>query len=92
MRIYKYVLSRVSEQRLLLPPSAKVLCVQAQHNEPCAWVLLEPDLEKRERLIRCYGTGHELPSQPGRYLGTVLVDNDTLVLHYLDADNQPGAA
>jgi hypothetical protein len=74
--IFKYQLSCVPEQTLMLPFNAKILCVQMQSDTITLWAShdlnLEESIGKEPRTIALYGTG-ELVTDclPNKYLGTV---------------------
>ena len=76
--IWKYIIRPVDH--ISMPEDAEILCVQMQGDKPCIWVLLDPTKEKRTRLIRSYGTGHPIPEDPGRYIGTFQM-KDGLIFH-----------
>ena len=68
----------------LLPKGAKPLSVHIQNGGPCLWSLVDPDAEKSEQAFHIAGTGHDLPENIGAFVGTFLVQNDTLVFHVFE--------
>ena len=80
--IWKYEVNPYSEQRL--PKGAEVLSVQVQKDKPCIWVLVDPSNEKELRVFRVYGTGHELPDNPGKFIGTFQLFDGDLVFHVFE--------
>jgi hypothetical protein len=82
--VYKYPLSldgRVVE--LELPEGAEPLCVGLQFREPMLWARVETNkLDHRLRRFRIAGTGH--PNADGKYLGSLLIDEGSLVFHVFD--------
>jgi hypothetical protein len=74
-----------SQQNILLPVGAQILCVQTQHGIPQLWALVDPETPDREaHWIGVYGTGHDVPSDPGRYVGTFQLADGALVFHVFD--------
>ena len=68
--IYKYPLNAV-ETVIRVPGGARLLTIQIQGETPHVWVLVDTDATRRITMVlTIYGTGHELPSQPGEYVGT----------------------
>jgi hypothetical protein len=70
-----------------MPIGAEVLCVQTQNNLPCLWALVSPDpgeLGYEHRHFRTYGTGHYMPDNPGKYIGTFQLNNGVLVFHVFE--------
>lgn len=83
--IHKYPLDITNSVILLrLPQHAELLTVVVQRGVPTLWALVETENAVVDRYIWCFGTGRHLPKPLGKYLGTVLLFVDTLVLHYFD--------
>lgn len=70
--IFKYALANAATVggALSVPDGAKPLCVQMQNNIPCLWMLVDSERPHVMRRFAVYGTGHELPQNPGEYVGT----------------------
>lgn len=51
--------------------------------------LVDPTAPEERRYFDVYGTGHPMPADPGRYLGTAHLDNGALVLHVFDREDRP---
>ncbi len=85
--IFKYELTPGEvRQAIELRVDAKILSVGNQGERFMVWVELDPDREPQERFFTVYGTGHPLPDDPGRYIGTAQFANGRLVFHaYEDA-------
>lgn len=67
--VYKYKLNM--DGSVELPPNAEILHVNHQDGEPYIWALVDKDAKPGvERHIRVYGTGHDIPDNPGRYINT----------------------
>ena len=82
-RIWKYNLHPLSSQ-IMAPRGSRVLCVQAQHGTPRLWVEVYPDEPVEPYPLAVYGTGHEIPDDPGRYIGTFQIDDGAFVFHVYD--------
>lgn len=80
--IWKYPIG--TETEIEMPEFAQVLSVQVQNGEPFIWVLVNPDLARTMRRFVTYGTGHQLPSNPGMYLGTFQLSQLGLVFHLFE--------
>lgn len=67
-----------------VPVGAKILTIQEQNGEPQIWMLVDPDAPKCKRRFLSYGTGHEMPDDPGQYVGTFQLKDDGLVFHVFE--------
>ena len=82
MKIFKYTLVPCETQTLQLPRNAQMLAVQFQHGDAQLWALVDETEEARElRGIAVYGTGHKIPPNPGRHLGTFQLEGGALAFH-----------
>lgn len=70
--IWKYELSVLCKNELMIPQGGKILSLQMQCEEPCIWVQVDPDATLELRVFRIVGTGQKW-SVPVRdtYIGTV---------------------
>ena len=68
--------------------SRAVMKTALQYGTPCMWYQADGTAEKREYFIKAIGTGHDWEDTLSmeQYIGTVLLDEDTLVLHYFIMD------
>lgn len=80
--IWKYEISPCC--KIQVPKNGKVLTVQVQRNQPCLWILVDPNAKKEVRKFVTYGTGHEIKYENGKYIGTFQIDNDNLVFHVFE--------
>ena len=78
--IWKYEVSPVTE--LDMPAGAEVLDLQVQNGVPAMWALVDPNAVKVKRFFRMYGTGHEMPNNPGKYVRTFQTQG--LVFHVFE--------
>lgn len=70
-----------------MPAGARILSAAAQNERICIWALVDPAACSMPRKVRVYGTGHSVPSEPGRFLGTALLQGGALVMHVFDAED-----
>lgn len=69
---------------LSIPQGSKVLCVQAQNNEPQMWVLVDIGQFNVSRTFRVYPTGIEFDAAGLAYVGTFQVNDGSLVFHVFE--------
>lgn len=81
--IYKYPVRVLGFQTVKIAAGGKILTAQAQDGGIYLWV----EVDKRNALnyqyigVRVFGTGHEMPDNPGSYLSTVQLIEEGLVFH-----------
>jgi hypothetical protein len=82
--IYKYPLSFARLQSVSMPKGANILCVQLQRGTACLWAVVDPCVaENRQRTLVMIPTGEEF-EVAGIYIGTIQMDQETVVLHVFD--------
>jgi hypothetical protein len=81
--IWKWTLR--PETTINMPHGAKLLAVQEQRGEAQLWALVDPGAKTYPRTFRVYGTGHDLPDDPGQYVGTFQMNGGALVFHVFEA-------
>lgn len=64
-------------------PVTKILAVKVQYGTPAIWYEIDDTLPAKNVVIYVVGTGHDMHFIPAgaRYIDTVLMYNDSLVLH-----------
>lgn len=72
MKVIKYIIKLTDYFTLQLPLNAKILCCQTQKENPCLWILCDPEAELEDRNFRLAGTGHS-------------IDEDILDLIFIDS-------
>jgi hypothetical protein len=80
--IWKWTLTQATT--IDMPQGAQVLDVQVQHGEPQLWALVDPNAPKVKREFNVYGTGHDLPHNPGTYVGTFQMQGGAFVFHVFE--------
>jgi hypothetical protein len=83
-RVYKFPLTLGDWTSVPMPEGADVLCVQVQHGEPFVWARITVGNPPILRHFRIAGTGHDLGSNVGRYVGTFQMAGGGLVLHVFE--------
>jgi hypothetical protein len=83
--IWKFVVPRPDNDncsRIAMPRQAHIRAVQMQNAEMCIWAEVEDLQEKEYRYFYIFGTGHQMPNEPGlTYIGTVQIYDGKLVFH-----------
>jgi hypothetical protein len=82
--IHKQKLGEGTEKKFSAPPGAVVLTVQYVLDTLCVWYIVDPDLAPTHLYtLNIYGTGWELPDNPGKYITTV-IDSKGYVWHIFE--------
>lgn len=84
--IWKEKLAIVDVQHVLIPFESEILTVQIQNGEPYIWFLCDEKRLKNRKEIRICGTGHPVPDNIGRYIGTFQLYDLGLVFHVFEGD------
>ncbi len=86
MPIWKYQIPVKDEFKIEMPSGAQVLTVDTQSNQPCIWVMVDPNALEEFRPFRLVGTGHPCNDvSADQYIGTFQVSGGALVFHLFDA-------
>ncbi len=85
-QIWKFPITDPSYVTLELPKGAIVLTIQMQHNVPCIWVLVNPEVEKETRYFKVIGTGHPIEDDLATisYINTFQMHGGDLVFHLFE--------
>lgn len=84
MQVWKFPISP-DRPWIEMPKGAQLLSVATQRGYPCLWALVDPHAPKVKRKIETYGTGWDLPANPGKFVGTFLSpDGGSIVFHVFD--------
>lgn len=87
---YKYHLTPDVVNEIGVPEGARILCAHAQYGNPTIWALVDPAAPLKRRRIAVYTTGGKMEDPEGAYVGTVMLYDETLVLHVFDLGEVPG--
>lgn len=79
--IWKYRLPLTSVGTIRMQRNATVLKVDKQQESLCLWAMVDTEADTEEVTFTIVGTGHKFSTTLGTYVGTVLVHNDSIVLH-----------
>lgn len=85
MKVFKYPLEVTDRQHITMPIGAEILSVQAQNGNLCLWAKVDPAAQSEVRTFHVSGTGHDLPNDAGKYVGTAQMLGGALVWHVFDA-------
>jgi hypothetical protein len=81
--VWKYPLQVADEQTIYVPSDPRVLHLEMQHQQPCMWLLVDPEKERMKMKIRIIGTGWApVDTTLWVYLGTYMEQGGRLVWHY----------
>ena len=73
MKIWKYRLTRVQPKtRHTMPRGARIISADTQRGTVTIWAVVDPSAETVTRTIAMYGTGPDLPDDPGEFIASVL--------------------
>lgn len=71
--------------KIVVREGYKVLSVMIQRGQICMWVEFDPEEAHEIVEISIYGTGVDMPDEPGKFIGSVMSADNSLVFHiYLD--------
>jgi len=65
-------------------PAGEILAVQVQQDILTMWSIGELSEGVDARQFAVYGTGHALPADPGKYIGTAQMMDGALVWHVFE--------
>lgn len=69
--IYKYQLEIADEQSVMIPNGYQIALVGLDPNGvPCIWAIVDPERSAAEETIRIVGTGHPIPPNVRRHIGS----------------------
>lgn len=86
LKVYKYSVPAADCFELDLPTGAQILTVKTQYGKSQLWALVDPEAKTQKRIFRLAGTGHAVtePSEKLAYIDTILLFDDSLVLHLFE--------
>lgn len=89
--IWKYELRAENSQIIEMPLGAEILTVMVQGVIPCLWVRTDPNknMKTEGRGIVTHGTGHDVPSTTGQYIGSYQLLGGSLVFHVFEQKEAP---
>lgn len=69
---------------IAMPGNSKIISIALQYETPCLWALVRSDNPRCRRRIRVIGTGHDIKGVLGEPIGSVVLAQGSLVLHFFD--------
>lgn len=93
--VWKFPLEIKDRQKLEVPKDARFRAMQTQGDgpiaQPCLWLECDDDPEVQTETLEVVtvGTGHPIPDEPLKYLGTYQVLSGDFVGHVYVVDNDP---
>lgn len=91
--VYKYPVTMEDHFALDLPEGSRLLSVQAQHDIPQLWALVDAEQKRLERrFFRVAGTGHPISEPPDRlrHVGSFQLIGGALVFHLFEISSPKG--
>ncbi len=82
--IWKFELEITDEQKISMPKNAKILSVQAQHDRPCVWAIVDDKEILEDRFFIIHGAGHPCNGGFSKFIGTFQVHSGRLVFHLFE--------
>lgn len=82
--IWKYKIPIQETFTLDIPEGAEFLTLQTQAGEPCMWWNVEQQAFCVPRRFVIYGTGFDLPEDPGLYRGTFQIAGGAFIWHLFE--------
>lgn len=67
-----------------MPAGAELLSVREQGEAICLWALVDPEAAVEVRRFVGYGTGHLVPDEPLKFLGTAHLQRGALVFNVFE--------
>jgi hypothetical protein len=86
-KVWKFELTQ-SDNKISLPFISQFLSVKVQNGAICLWALVEDTNHIVDRRVLLIGTGHPVPEDGVSYIDTVLLHDDSLVLHAFEVLQQ----
>jgi hypothetical protein len=84
VKIWKWQLDLTDTQGLSMPVGAEILSVQVQDRDIQLWALVDETQPNEWRFFAIHGTGQAMPEKPGKFLGTVQLNSNLVVLHVFE--------
>jgi hypothetical protein len=72
---------------LKIPKGARILKLALQYGKPTLWVLVDGSADEEVRRFRFILTGCSLPTDGGKYIDTLFLENDGFVVHLFETTN-----
>ena len=83
-QIWKYPVDLANWFEREIPAGAQILSVHVQAGEPQMWAMVDLSNKPEKREFGLYGTGHTMPDDPGKFIGTFQLADGDLVFHLFE--------
>lgn len=80
--IWRFDLMIEDEQTIEMPAGAEI--IRMAPDRSVMWAIVDPEQPTQKRTYHTYGTGHEMPDRPGKYVGTYEVAGGSYVFHVFE--------
>lgn len=85
MKIFKYPIPIRDTFSINIPEGGEILSFQVQTGTPCIWVAIPNENAQYEyRRFMVVGTGHAFDARGTKYIGTIQMNEGTLVWHLFE--------
>ena len=84
-KIFKFELETTDFQEVNMHLGAEILYMATQHEKPCIWALVNPKAPLIKRTFEIFGTGHTIPDEYRKYIGSYQLNNGQLVFHCFES-------
>lgn len=79
-----------SKMEASMPTGAEIIHTHEQFGAICLWAIVDPAADTETRRFLIYGTGWEMPDEPGTYIGTIHMHGSALVFHVFECTDLSG--
>lgn len=83
-QIWKFNLTVAINFKIEMPKGAEIISVQNQGGNGVMWAICDTQAEKEIRTFAIFGTGHNMPADGLKYVGTYLEQGGALVWHLFE--------
>lgn len=88
MKIFKYKIELLGQQKISMPVDAKIINLDCVDGKAFLYAIVDEHSNLfEERRIKHYGTGHPMLTMPGsvdKYIGTYKTNGNSLVWHVFE--------
>jgi hypothetical protein len=85
--IWKFPVEVADRFVVPMPSGAEVLSVQMQNDVPVMWARVDDTAPVVDREFAVHGTGHPVPSNRGRFIGSFQMLGGRLVFHLFEINS-----
>jgi hypothetical protein len=85
--IWKFPVEVTDEFTIQIPRGGGVLSVQMQNDVPVMWALVDDAVPMASRRFAVHGTGHPVPNDRNRFIGSFQMMGGRLVFHLFEINS-----